>query len=93
MGVVMLHGCFCFTPVFHRPAGGHIVWMHIKGYGFHLFKVENQLSPTKMTYAEASVNIQKEMFNTQMEKKFKEWLQDARKNAEINVYSERLYRL
>lgn len=62
-------------------------------YGFHIFKVQKQLRPTKMTYADASVKIQKKMFNRQMEEKFKEWLQDVRKNAEIIIYSEQLYRL
>ena len=62
-------------------------------YGFHIFKVLKRFKPTKMTYADASVKIQKEMFNTQMENRFKEWLQDVRKNSEIKVYSEQLYRL
>ena len=62
-------------------------------YGFHIFKVQKQLGPTKMTYADASVKIRKEMFNRRMEEKFKEWLQDIRKNADIKVYAERLYRL
>ena len=62
-------------------------------YGFHIFKVEKRFKPTKMTYADASVKIQKEMFNRQMEERFKEWLQDIRKNSEIKVYSEQLYRL
>ena len=62
-------------------------------YGFHIFKVEKRFKPTKMTYADASVKIQKAMFNRQMEERFKEWLQDIRKNSEIKVFSEQLYRL
>ena len=62
-------------------------------YGYHIFKVVKKFGPTKMTYGDASVKIQKEMFNRQMEEKFREWLQDVRKNADIKVYSEQLYRL
>lgn len=62
-------------------------------YGFHIFKVQKLLGPAKMTYADASVKIQKMMFNRLMEEKFKEWLQDIRKNAEIQIFSEQLYRL
>jgi parvulin-like peptidyl-prolyl isomerase len=62
-------------------------------YGFHIFKVVRKLKPTRMTYAEASGKIQKEMFNKQMEKKFNEWLKELRKKAKIVIYSDRLYRL
>ena len=62
-------------------------------YGFHIFKVVKKFKPTRMTYSEASGKIHNEMFNKQMEEKFKEWLKEIRESAEIVVYSDRLYLL
>ena len=62
-------------------------------YGYHVFKVVEEFKPSKMKYAEAKDRIFNRMFNEELEKKFKEWIEEIRKKADVVIYSERLYRL
>ena len=62
-------------------------------YGFHLLKVTESANPRVMTFAEAKDGIHKRLFQEKLEGKFEEWLREIKKNAQLKIYSERLYRL
>ncbi|MBI5637607.1 MAG: peptidyl-prolyl cis-trans isomerase [Nitrospinae bacterium] len=62
-------------------------------YGFNLLKVTEFVKPRLMTFAEAKDGIHKRLFQERLERKFEEWLQEIKKNAQIKIYSDRLYRL
>ncbi len=62
-------------------------------YGFHLLKVTEFAKPRQMSFAESKEQIYNHVFQEQLEKKFEEWIQETKKNAKIEVFTDRLYRL
>jgi len=62
-------------------------------YGFHLIRVTEFSKPGQMSYTDAKEQIYSRLFQDQLEKKFEEWIQEIRKNAKIEIFTDRLYRL
>ena len=62
-------------------------------YGYHIFKVVKKLKPEAMKYKDARDEIFKKLFYERLEIKFVEWIKSTKRDAQITVFTDRLYAL
>lgn len=62
-------------------------------YGYHIFKVVKKYKPEAMKYKDARDEIFKKLFYERLEIKFVEWLKSTKRDAQITVFTDRLYAL
>jgi parvulin-like peptidyl-prolyl isomerase len=62
-------------------------------YGYHIFKVVKKLRPEAKKFKNARDEIFKKLFYERLEIKFVAWLKATKRDAEIIVFTDRLYAL
>jgi len=77
-----------FDKVVFRYRVGSISKVVSSPYGFHLFKIEDRMSPRTLTLEEVKDQITEKIFRGRQESFFKEWLQSLKEQAKITIYPE-----
>ncbi len=79
-----------FDQVVFRYRVGSISRVVKSPYGYHLFKVEDRISPRTRRLEEVSEDIRKRIFQRRQESFFNEWLMSLKDQAQITVYPENM---
>ena len=79
-----------FDEAVFRFRVGSITSVVQSPYGFHIFKVEDRLSPRTLSLEEVHDDVAGRIFQARQETFFNEWLNSLREQARITVYPENL---
>jgi parvulin-like peptidyl-prolyl isomerase len=79
-----------FDDVVFRYRVGSISKVVPSPYGFHIFKVEDKLSPRTLTLDEVREDVARDLFQERREAFFKDWLSSIKERAAITIYPEKL---
>jgi parvulin-like peptidyl-prolyl isomerase len=62
-------------------------------YGFHVIKVTTVDKTGVVRYEDAKTKIHARIFQERLEKKYAEWMNKKRKEADVTIYADKLYNL